>query len=58
MCIDKALSRQSEITKPLSMKISKQEKIVMDDAINNDNGDGLEEPKRERGGAMNQNQLY
>lgn len=58
VCIDKALSRQSESTKPLSMKISKQEKIVMDDAINNDNGDGLEEPKRERGGAMNQNQLY
>ena len=37
-------------SKPLSTKISEQEIIVMDDAINNSNGDGLERPKKAKEG--------
>ena len=37
-------------SKPLSTKISEQEIIVMDDAINNGNGDGLERPKKAKEG--------
>ena len=44
-------------SKPLSTKISEQEIIVMDDAINNGNKDGLEQPKkRKRGGSNEQSE--
>ena len=43
-------------SKPLSTKISEQEIIVMDDAINNGNGDGLERPKKRKRGRSNESE--
>ena len=43
-------------SKPLSTKISEQEIIVMDDAINNGNGDGLERPKKRKRGGSNESE--
>ncbi len=43
-------------SKPLSTKNFEQEIIVMDDAVNNGNGDGLEWPKKRKMGRSNESE--